>query len=58
MSDENKNRIQADNNSVDIGNISAGGNIGNVNIHTGYTSEQVSALITQIQSTFQPKPFD
>ncbi|MBK8784597.1 MAG: WD40 repeat domain-containing protein [Anaerolineales bacterium] len=58
MSDENKNRVQADNNSIAIGSISAGGNIGDVRIQTGYTSEQVAVLITQIRSTFQAKPFD
>ena len=61
MSDENKKdepKVQADHNSIAIGNISAGGNIGDININTGYTTDQVSVLITQIQSTFQPKPFD
>jgi energy-coupling factor transporter ATP-binding protein EcfA2 len=61
MSDENKKdepKVQADNNSIAVGNISAGGNIGDININTGYTANQVSVLITQIQSTFQPKPFD
>ncbi len=61
MSDENKKdepKVQADNNSIAVGNISAGGNIGDININTGYTADQVSVLITQIQSTFQPKPFD
>ena len=62
MSDENKKdepKVQADNNSIAVGNISAGGNIGDITIsNTGYTVDQVSVLITQIQSTFQPKPFD
>lgn len=61
MSDENKKdepKVQADNNSIAVGNISAGGNIGDININTGYTVGQVSVLITQIESTFQPKPFD
>jgi formylglycine-generating enzyme required for sulfatase activity/energy-coupling factor transporter ATP-binding protein EcfA2 len=61
MDDENKKdepKIQADNNSIAVGNISAGGNIGDININTGYTVSQVSILITQIRSTFQPKPFD
>jgi hypothetical protein len=37
MSGDNKKeetRVQADNNSIAVGNISAGGNIGNVNIHS------------------------
>ena len=61
MSDEKKKdepSVQADNNSIAIGNISAGGNMGDVNIHTGYTPGQVSVLIAKIQATFQPKPFD
>jgi WD40 repeat protein/energy-coupling factor transporter ATP-binding protein EcfA2 len=32
--------------------------VGRDKITVGYTSEQVSALLTQITSTFQPKPFD
>ena len=56
---DNQN-IQADNNSIAFGGISVGGNVGDIRIgHTiGYTSEQVSTLITQISTTFQPKPFD
>ena len=52
--------IQAENNSIAIGGISVGGNVGDIRIgHTiGYTAEQVSTLITQISTTFQPKPFD
>jgi WD40 repeat protein len=55
-----KQSIQADNNSVALGNISVGGSVaGNLTIGiTGYTAEQVSTLITQISTTFQPKPFD
>ncbi len=61
MSDVKKkdeSSVQADNNSIAIGNISAGGDIGDVNVQTGYTSEQVAVLIAQIRSTFQAKPFD
>lgn len=44
--------------------INIAGNVNDSTIHvgdtikTGYTSKEVSALITQITSTFQPKPFD
>jgi WD40 repeat protein len=57
---KNELNVQADNNSIAIGSISAGGNIGNFTIGnvTGYSAEEVSVLITQIKSTFQPKPFD
>src|SRR6185436_3769554 len=63
MHDENEKdepKVQADNNSIAIGGISIGGNVGDIRIgHTiGYTSEQVSVLLTQIKSQFQPKPFD
>ncbi|HSK67165.1 MAG TPA: ATP-binding protein, partial [Anaerolineales bacterium] len=52
--------IQAGNNSIAFGGISVGGDVGDIRIgHTiGFTSEQVSTLITQISTTFQPKPFD
>jgi energy-coupling factor transporter ATP-binding protein EcfA2 len=57
---EDQPKVQADNNSIAVGGISIGGDIrGNITIgHTGYTVEQVSVLLTQITSTFQPKPFD
>src|SRR5215216_2187973 len=63
MDNENKGdqpKVQADNNSIAVGGINIGGDIrGNITIgHTGYTAEQVSVLLTQITSTFQPKPFD
>src|SRR6266508_1174254 len=63
MDNENKedqSNVQADNNSIAVGGINIGGNIsGNITIgNTGYTVEQVSVLLTQITSTFQPKPFD
>jgi uncharacterized delta-60 repeat protein len=44
--------------------INIGGNVSDSTIHigdtttVGYTSEEVTALLTQITSTFQPKPFD
>jgi len=63
MDDESKKgepKVQADNNGIAVGGISIGGNVGDIRIgHTiGYTAEEVSVLITQIKSTFQPKPFD
>ncbi len=58
-SNKNTSGVQADNQSIAIGGITVGGDVsGNITIGTGYTSDQVSALITQIKSTFQPKPFD
>jgi WD40 repeat protein len=45
-------------------NINIDGNVSDSTIHigdtttVGYTSEEVSALLTQITSTFQPKSFD
>jgi formylglycine-generating enzyme required for sulfatase activity len=56
-----KQNVQADDQSVAIGSIDVGGNVsGNITIgHTiGYTADDVSVLIDQITSTFQPKPFD
>jgi hypothetical protein len=52
--------IQASDNSVAVGNVSIGGSIpGNLTIgNTGYSAEQVSTLIAQISTTFQPRPFD
>src|SRR5512139_3662323 len=52
--------IQAQDDSIAVGNISIGGSIsGNLTIgNTGYTAAQVSTLITQITTTFQPRPFD
>jgi formylglycine-generating enzyme required for sulfatase activity len=61
MPDTNNSSVQANNNSV--GNLSVGGSvegsitIGNHNV-VGFTSDQVSVLITQISTTFQVKPFD
>ncbi|HLO14565.1 MAG TPA: AAA family ATPase [Anaerolineales bacterium] len=42
----------------DISDISGEVNIAGRDIYKGYTAEQVSVLLTQITSTFQPKPFD
>ena len=63
MSEENKRdepKVQADDSSIAIGKIEVGGDVsGNITIgNTGYTAEEVSVLIKQISSTFQPKPFD
>src|SRR5689334_15358974 len=60
VADENSPNVQAEDNSIAVGGISINGDVsGNITIgHTGYTVEQVSALLTQITSTFQPKPFD
>lgn len=55
--------IQASEDSVTVGNVSVGESIdgsliiGSHNV-VGLTSDQVSTLITQISTTFQPKPFD
>ncbi len=45
---------------VDANQVAIGGDVvGRDKITTiGYTVEQVSSLLTQISSTFQPKPFD
>ena len=68
MSDENKKdepKVQADNDGIAIGSLNIDGSVdgtiifGNNNTVTnGYAAEQVAVLIAQIQSTFQPKPFD
>ena len=41
-----------------IKDVSGEVNIAGRDIYKGYTAEQVSVLLTQIASTFQPKPFD
>ncbi|HEU0291189.1 MAG TPA: hypothetical protein VFR47_00535 [Anaerolineales bacterium] len=58
--DHKDSKVQADDNSIAIGGINIGGNVGNIHIgHTiGYTADQVSVLLTQINSDFQTKPFD
>ncbi len=39
--------------------VTIGGDVvGRDKITVGYTVEQVSTLLTQISSTFQPRPFD
>ena len=57
---ENTSSVQAEDNSIAVGRISAGGNVGDIRIgHTiGFTSDQVSVLLSQITSTLQPKLFD
>ena len=59
-SEQDNPKVQADDNSIAIGGINVGGNVGDIRIGhiTGYTPEEVSVLLTQIKSTFQPKPFD
>src|SRR5574341_2534869 len=42
----------------DIVDVSGEVNVAVRDIYKGYTAEQVSLLLTQITSTFQPKPFD
>lgn len=52
---------QASANNVTVGNLSIGGNMqGNITIGntTGYSADDVSALLKDISSTFQPKPFE
>lgn len=61
--DSQNTNIQADNNSTAVGSVTVGGSvdgsliIGSHNV-VGFTSDQVSTLIAQISTTFQPKPFD
>src|SRR6266542_6752678 len=46
---------------INVGNINKvreKTNIAGGNINKRYTAEHISALLTQIKSTFQPKPFD
>lgn len=62
MTKENQDNqnIRATDNSIAVGNVTVGGSIGgNLTIgNTGFSADQVSILITQIATTFQPKPFD
>lgn len=54
-------KAQADNGGIAIGSIHIGGDLsGNVTIGhtTGFTAEEVSALLAEITTTFQQKPFD
>jgi len=62
MNGDNKKdepKVQAEDNSIAVGGITVGGDVsGGITIGHGYTAEQVSVLLTQITTTFQPKPFD
>lgn len=49
-------RVQADRGSTAIGNISIGRDLSG-SFTIGYTAEQVSLLLSQITTKFQPKPF-
>ena len=57
--ENNHPNIQTQDSSIAIGGIRIDGTVGNFRIgHTiGYTVDQVSALLTQIKTEFQPKPF-
>ncbi|MEM7126519.1 MAG: hypothetical protein AAF702_09350 [Chloroflexota bacterium] len=50
--------IHADKGFVNLGEIHVSGDLVSGDKYVGYTSDQVSTLITQIRTTFQPKPFD
>src|SRR5215208_4818097 len=51
--------VQADDNSIAVGEIHIGGDVGgSIKIGHGYTAEEVSVLLTKITSGFRPKPFD
>jgi len=52
--------IQASDNSVAVGNVSVGGSIGGDFFigNKGFSADEVSVLVAQISTTFQPKPFD
>ena len=56
-SGEGIERVQADRGSVAIGEVNIGGDLSG-SFTVGYTAEQVSLLLTQISSSYQPKPFD
>jgi len=57
--EENKPNVNAEDNSISVGGIIFDGPMsGNITIGHGYTAEQVSVLLKQITSAFQPKPFD
>src|SRR6185436_8175061 len=61
---DNSFNVQANDHSLAIGNIDVGGGIsGEViiaggNIYKGFSSQEVSVLISDIKSTFQPRSFD
>ena len=52
--------IQANDNSVTVGSVNVGGSIGGDFFigNQGFSAEEVSVLVAQISTTFQPKPFD
>ena len=57
----NETNVHAEEQSIAIGSIDVGGDLsGKISIgHTiGYTAEQVSVLLAQIKTDFQPKPFE
>ena len=53
---EGVQRVQADRGSTAIGNISIGRDLSG-SFTIGYTADQVSLLLTQITTQFQPRPF-
>jgi hypothetical protein len=40
------------------GNVNTGGDFVGRDKYVGYTTDQVSGLLSQISTTFQPRPFD
>jgi tetratricopeptide (TPR) repeat protein len=54
--EEGIKRVQADRGSTAIGNISIGRDLSG-SFTIGYTADQVSLLLSQITTRFQPKPF-
>ena len=54
--EEGVQRVQADQGSVAIGGIHIGGDLSG-SFTIGYTAEQVSLLLAQINTKFQPRPF-
>ena len=53
-----KQNVQAEDNGIAIGSIDIGGDVSGSITIGGYSAEEVSDLLEQITSTFQPKPFD
>jgi energy-coupling factor transporter ATP-binding protein EcfA2 len=51
---EEESKVEAGN----ISNVSGEVTIAGRDVHKGFTAEQVSNLLIQIKTTFQPKPFD
>ena len=58
MSKEQRTPKASEDNSINIDQLQVGNVGGSIHIGHGYTAEQVAAMLTQISSTFQPKPFD